>query len=275
MRIAVLGPKGTYSCVAADKYNSSYDKIYCRNFNEVFKALNEDTIGLIPYENSLDGFVQQCMDLLVSNDCTIIDELYLPISFKALGRVKSPNDIKRIFVQFKSKGQCLNFINQYPNADCLLTDSNMLSLERLENGIDGDIAIVPTHSKNKEFPFVIEDVTDSKYNQTRFLVIKKNKESFDIDFKTIKSTIVVTSINDRIGMLYEILGIFYKNNINLISIVSRPTKDEIGKYHFFIEVAGYDNKDILLKTIEEIKKNKDLRIRVLGIYENKDQTHSV
>ena len=70
---------------------------------------------------------------------------------------------------------------------------------------------------------------------------------------------------DRPGILYDILKAFYNNNINLVSIMSRPTKKNMGTYNFYIELSGdIEEKDIILKTIDEIKMNYDLKL--LGIY---------
>ena len=274
MKLATLGPIGTYASIAADIYDKNIEKLYFRSINEVFKAIDKDVYGIIPYENSLDGFVQQSMDLLISEKCQIIDELYLPVTFSVVGNVNRMEEIKRIFVQFKAKGQCLNFINQIPYAEIMNTESNMISLEEVKKGIFGDVAIIPTHSYDDSFPFGIKDVTDAKNNQTRFLVIKQRDQIEIHKGNHIKATIVVTAINDRPGMLYDILGCFYKKSINLVSIVSRPTKSEIGKYHFFIEIAFDNNIHMIEEAISEIKKNNDLKIIVLGIYENKDQNHS-
>lgn len=274
MKLATLGPIGTYASIAANIYDYDIEKLYFRSINEVFKAVNEDIYAIIPYENSLDGFVQQSMDLLINDRFQIIDELYLPVTFSVVGNVNKEEEIKRIFVQFKAKGQCLNFINQFPNAAIMNTESNMISLEEVKKGIHGDVAIIPTHSYEDTFPFGIKDVTDAKNNQTRFLVIKQ-RDKIELQKEGhIKATIVVTAINDRPGMLYDILGCFYQKSINLVSIVSRPTKSEIGKYHFFIEIAFDNNIHMIEEAIEEIKKNNDLKIIVLGIYENKDQNHS-
>lgn len=269
MKLAVLGPKGTYSDIAANEYNPNIEKEYFRSISEVIKSINDSRYAIIPYENSLDGFVSNSMDLLISEGCQIIDELYLPISFSVVGNVSREEDIKKIYVQFKAKGQCLNFINQHSDACIVITESNMISLESLKDNNYGEVAIIPSHSFSNDYPFGIYDVTDSTNNQTRFLVIKPQGELIINKFHNVKATIVVTSINDRPGQLYDILGAFYKNNINLVSIVSRPTKNEIGKYHFFIELEGLDNTEQIFSTIEFIRRDKDVFVELLGVYENR------
>ena len=98
MKLATLGPIGTYASIAADIYDKNIEKLYFRSINEVFKAIDKDVYAIIPYENSLDGFVQQSMDLLISEKCQIIDELYLPVTFSVVGNVNRMEEIKRIFV---------------------------------------------------------------------------------------------------------------------------------------------------------------------------------
>ena len=93
MKLATLGPIGTYASIAADIYDKNIEKLYFRSINEVFKAIDKDVYAIIPYENSLDGFVQQSMDLLISEKCQIIDELYLPVTFSSVGHVNRMEEL--------------------------------------------------------------------------------------------------------------------------------------------------------------------------------------
>lgn len=61
------------------------------------------------------------------------------------------------------------------------------------------------------------------------------------------------------------MGIFAKNNINLTKIESRPSKEGIGKYIFFMDFEGHrENNEIknILNTIED----KVVYIKILGSY---------
>ena len=73
--------------------------------------------------------------------------------------------------------------------------------------------------------------------------------------------------NNKPGVLMRILQVFYVNNINIVAIMSRPTKECMGTYNFFIEVqADKSEKDNIFKTIEKI--NKSHIVKILGVYSN-------
>lgn len=275
MKVAVLGPKGTYCDVARKEINDSFVPVYYPSIHDSFMGFmkNETEYCILPYENSLDGFVQNSMDLLLTEDIQITEEIYLPISFSLVGNVDAISEIERLFVQFKTKGQCLELIQGLPMKNLYLTESNILSLEEVKKGRKGDAAIIPNHSlRDNHFAFVKKDVMDKKNNSTRFLVIKKGVSP--CPKKNVKSLLIISSLNDRPGMLYDILGIFYKKNINLISIVSRAQKSEIGKYNFYIEISVSDVK-VIHEVMDSLQTFKDIRVFNRGIFENKDKLHSI
>ena len=138
----------------------------------------------------------------------------------------------------------------------------------------GAAAIVPKHIAQKEQGrFVVDSVTDSDKNHTRFLVITKG----DVDSKRVESVkewrddtkvripVYIMPNTERPGILFEILKTFSDNQINLISIMSRPTKQELGTYNFYIEIDGYHSQlEVILDSLEHIKSFN--HIKVLGIY---------
>ncbi len=276
MKIAVLGPMGTFCDVAAKTYNDTFERIYYKTINESFNALiNKETeFAILPYENSLDGFVQNSMDLINNDNIKIIDEIYVPVSFSLVGNVNNDEEIKKIYVQFKAKGQCCNYLNTHTNVDIYLTESNIISLLEAKKGKYGEASIVPTHALDDSFSYKVLDVTDSKTNQTRFIILTRNDFNCEEHNENIKANIIVTAIKDHPGMLYQLLGIFNENKLNLISIVSRPTKDEIGKYHFYIEITGNNNLNDMKYTIGKIRESQDVLVKLLGIYPNKDKIRS-
>ncbi|MCE7699760.1 MAG: prephenate dehydratase [Methanobacterium paludis] len=270
-KIATLGPRGTFSEIAAQTYikNSKCNAeiIFCPTITKVFNAAEKECdISIVPIENTLDGHVQISLDLLLKSDLKIVNELILPIQFAFVANCIEKDDIKKIYAQFKTQGQCYSFLEQFPNIRLITTDSNGESFERVKDGIQGEGAIVPinTISDNKDFPFCIENVTDSVENETRFLVLSK-KHSQYIPNKKYKTSIAIMNAGNQPGILYNILNSFYQKNINLTSIMSRPTKKGLGEYYFFIDVDGrYPEDNNIKKVIEDISK-KNI-VKVLGSY---------
>ncbi|MCR5349500.1 MAG: hypothetical protein K6E20_00755 [Acholeplasmatales bacterium] len=270
-KIAVLGPKGTYSDIAALKYiklnkDCEYEIEYYKSIINAIKQIDDNTISVVPFENSLDGFVTESLDQIIFNHLTIRYQLKLSIDFAFVGNSKNIEDIDTVYVQFKAYGQCLDFItaNKFK---CIKTESNIESLNLALKGAKNVGAIIPMHALNKDdFECVLTHVQDKKNNETRFFVVDNNKKKNEItnDFE---ASISFTSIKDRPGILYTILKEFYDKHINLKSILSRPDRSMMGKYNFYIEVSSkYEDKDKFLELIKSLKDTDDFKVKVLGIY---------
>jgi prephenate dehydratase len=271
-KLAVLGPAGTFSELAAKKYIKNIDNnMEIEFYSTITKAFNavgkECEFGIIPIENTLDGYVQVALDLLAQSDLYIVKELVIPIQFAFLGNASELSEIKKIYAQFKTQGQCCNFLEQLNSTKIITTESNGESYEAAKVGVVGEGAIVPQYllNKEKEFSLNIENVTDSKDNHTRFIVLSKNPPKHD-HRKTYKTSIVIMDAkDDKPGILARVLNEFASRDINLTSIISRPTKIGLGKYYFFIDVEGnYDRDENIRQAINKISENNV--VKVLGAY---------
>ncbi len=286
MKIAVLGPKGTFSDKAYMEYESlvmtddsqlknALEPIYYPSIDEVFAAVcpGECEMGIVPVENTLDGYVQRTLDLLLEKDVHIIDENQVKVQFSLLGNVSSLAEIEKLYVQFKSNGQCRNFINSLSGIKIVTTESNMESYYNLGDE-KGSAAIVPKHiAVGEQGRFVVDNVTDADNNHTRFLIVKKgrvDKERIETikssdSSKKVRMPVYIMPATERPGILFEILKSFSEKQINLISIMSRPTKQELGTYNFYIEIDGnHDQLDDIMDTLDNISKFND--IKILGVY---------
>lgn len=267
-RLAVLGPKGTYSDIAKDSYiktiNKEFEIVYYPSILKTGLAVDDNTIAILPFENTLDGFVLESMDVIIKNNLHISSQLKLDIDFAFISNAKSIDDVKEVYCQFKAYGQCLDFISSH-SFNIITTQSNMESFELLMNKNETFGAIIPLHVLHgKSFNTTILHIADSKSNQTRFFVVEKNASTCLDEF--LNMSIVITAIEDRPGILFDILKQFHDFGINLKSILSRPMKTEMGKYKFYIE-CEITNKQ--LNSVEKLQKKLDtdkLMSNVLGIY---------
>lgn len=302
MDIAVLGPKGTFSDRAYLDYDRMYSErhgehlnpVYCATIDDVFEHVSQKgntsklcDMGIVPIENTLDGYVLRTLDLLLEKNIFVIEENMIAVQFFCVGNASSKDNIKKLYVQFKANGQCRNFISSLNNSSIITTESNMDSYYKIGNE-KGTAAIVPSHIANGATnEFIKNNVTDSDNNHTRFVIFKRgdnyvneiskardiiessNEHKSISDTTKVRIPVCIMPACDRPGVLYEIVKIFYENQINLISIISRPTKEHMGHYNFYIEIDGlYNRLDTILEAIEVLKKTN--YIKILGIYnENK------
>lgn len=266
MKIAVLGPKGTFSESAGIQYlkerETEGEILYFSSIGETVKSLRYPSVDLavVPLENSSDGYVQETLDLLLKEEVCIVNQVEIPIRLKLMGNVDSLEGIRNLYVQFKAKGQCRNLIRSLKGVSLIVTESNVDAFLRLKACRPGDAAIVPSHLSAEGVPFVLDDVGDHSSNFTRFVVLRKGKFSSG---KGKKISLFVLPETDRPGVLFSILEKFARAGINLTSIMSRPRGGKIGAYNFYLE-AEVGDESALDKALAGLKRETD--VRILGIY---------
>jgi prephenate dehydratase len=271
--IATLGPAGTFSDQVAKEFRRSLRGDiainYCNSIKKVFKAVSDGCdYGIVPIENLSEGFIPLVLDLLVTSRLRIIGERIIPINFSCISSLADTRDIEKLFVQFVSRGQCSEFIESLgEHVEIVTTDSNTLALTRMTGDPGKSAAIVPSHFVGPgDFPLVITNINDYPNNQTRFFVLTgENTNTPDCTSPGCKTSLIIINDDDHPGLLEKILSAFSKQHINLLAITSRPTKEQFGKYHFFIGLAGSQNDIRVINALEEI--GKISRVKILGSYE--------
>ena len=267
-KLAVLGPKGTYSDIAALKYisdnNLDLEVEYYPNILRTALALNGDNLAILPFENTLDGFVMESLDLIINSNYHIISQVKLNIDFAFVSNAKNIDDVNKVYCQFKAYGQCIDFISEY-KFNIIRTQSNSETKELFDKDDSICGAIIPMHLlENTNYNIVIPHVSDRENNETRFFIVSKNNEEDELK-EIIDASIVIVSTKDRPGMLFDILKEFHDANINLKSIMSRPLKTEMGKYKFYIECNLKREELNELKALVN-KLNSIYTVNLLGAY---------
>ena len=268
-KIAYLGPPGTFTEEALDKYielgklADSVEKIPYANMGEVIKSVDrgETEEGIVPIENSLEGSVNVTLDYLTfESEAKIIREITIPIKHSLISTEKiSPAGIKKIISHPHATAQCKNYINTYlKHAEIIAANSTAEAIKILKKEENG-IAAIGTRTAAGIYGLKIiqNDIEDNKENKTRFVFIGNNIQPKTGSDKT---SIVCFLKQDRPGSLFNILKEFAERDINLTRLESRPAKKDLGDYVFSIDLDGhlhdrevYDAIDVLRKTVYLVK----------------------
>ena len=110
---------------------------------------------------------------------------------------------------------------------------------------------------------MVENIADYKNNETRFVLVRKDAAGYD-ESKTYKTSLLIFEGADKPGVLSGILSGFSSRGINLMSIMSRPTKEMLGRYHFFIDIEGHYSEGRIKEALTEI--GKENTVKLLGSY---------
>lgn len=245
-----LGPQGTFTEEAAILYDSSLNRISEPTILRVGQAVieNKQSIGIIPIENSLEGPVTYSQDLLINNPTLSIEgEVILPINHYLITKPStSIKEIEYVYSHPQSLGQCKNYLQtHFPEAEQIASLSNATAVTTMLNDTRNSAAIGPQRTADI-YNGVIRDskIQDQGNNETRFIILSHSDHKFTGNDKT---SICISFKEDKPGSLYEVLGVFAAESINLTKIESRPTKEILGRYHFLIDCLGH-REDQVLKT---------------------------
>lgn len=261
--ISFLGPKGTFTHEAASIL--SEDLIpYC-TIPAVMESVanNETELGVIPIENSIEGPVGITLDSLAHKyDLKIFKEIIIPINQNLIVNPGSTmDDIEDVYSHAQAIAQCQEFITENQ-----IQPHYAVSTARAAKDIIGYKSKAAIGNAKTVELYDLEilkaNIQDTDNNETRFIVVSNNDhEPTGRD----KTSIIFSIYEDRPGGLYNILGIFQKNNINLTKIESRPSKKGLGKYMFFVDFNGHRKDSVVQNIIDEIAENTYF-LKVLGSY---------
>lgn len=110
-------------------------------------------------------------------------------------------------------------------------------------------------------PVIAENIANNLNNYTRFLILSKTKSPETENDKTS----IIFSIKHEPGSLHRIIENFYKNNVNLTKIESRPTRTNIWEYNFYVDFEGHEKNSQISEMLDKIKQ-ETLFMKVLGSY---------
>ncbi len=278
MKLGYLGPIGTHTQRAAEKYKSRvagrnpaatpYTTIPASSIPALFNALRTKSVEsiMIPLENSHEGVVQASMDLLVSSDCYIQEEIVLEIRQDLVAQKGVEiTAITDIISHPQAIAQCSHFLQKsFPDARIHVAESTAAAAQRILDQENATWAAIGSPALTDAYPLqsLATNIQDSENNQTRFVVVSNHiadKTGQD------KTSIVFSIKKDQPGGLYDILESFATRHINLTHIASRPSKTMLGEYRFFVDCEGHIG-DTTVASALSIIKAKCAMFKLLGSY---------
>jgi len=269
MRVAVLGPEGTFTEMAAlQQFGSSVDIVQQSRIDQVFSSVETGDVnyGVVPVENSTEGVVSATADLLVSTSLVIAGEIYLPIHQALLGRQSDLRQLKTVYSHAQSLSQCrLWLLENLPGVEIESVSSNA-EAARLASQRDDCAAIAGENAAMQYGLNVLAShIEDHKNNTTRFLVLSKEEVAPSGKDKTS----LLMSCRNEPGSLFKLLQPMHDHGISMLKIESRPSKIKRWEYLFFVDIEGHRDDEAIACALLEVEKAAGY-FRVLGAYPSAD-----
>lgn len=273
--IAYLGPEGTYcneaALVFADKLGApDAELLPCASFTEVFEFVErgKSTFGVVATENALEGPVTATLDNFAFNSSAqILGVHVLDIHHCLITHPKATRDgIISIVSHVQALGQCRRFITrEFPSIATVPVSSTAESVKAAM--ADPTCAAIATRFAADLYGGIVidDDIEDRLGNQTSFALIGRQGASSPLVGNRYKTSIALFMQQDRAGTLNMILSEFAYAGVNITMIQSRPTKQALGDYMFFLDLDGRAD-DPALQTALNCLRLKLREVKVLGTY---------
>ncbi len=263
--VAYLGPEGTFTQQAAIKhFGSAVKTVPAATINDIFNAVENGNcqFGVVPVENSTEGVISHTLDRFLNSPLKICGEVEIRVHQNLLGLVDSLDDVTEVFSHQQSLAQCRQWLDNYlPNAKRIAVNSNT-EAARLASTHKQTVAIAGIVAAEIYRLNIIEkNIEDEANNTTRFIVIGQQISSSTGNDKTS----LVVSTGNQPGALHRILEPFARLNIGMVHIESRPSRQGLWDYVFFIDIEGHSEDENVAKALLLLEDNVNM-LKLLGSY---------
>ena len=267
IRVAYLGPQGTFSEQAARKqFGQAVEAEPAPSIDEVFRSAESGAtqFAVVPAENSTDGVVGRTLDLLLTTPLAICGEIELRVRQNLLSRLPKLAAVKRVYSHAQSLAQCNGWLNQnLPNAERIQVSSNAEAARRASKEKGAAAIAGEAAAALYKLKVLGSGIEDDPNNTTRFLVLGRVEPAPTGRDRTS----LVMSAENKPGSIHALLSPLAANGVSMSRIESRPAKARSARweYVFFIDVEGHQSDSKVASAIAELKVRAPF-LKILGSY---------
>lgn len=252
VRVAFQGERGAFGDEAVSIYFGEQSRgektgtrpqpepVPYRAFADVFRAVaaGEVDFGLVPVENSQAGSINEVYDLLRQHDLFVAGEISHPVNHCLLclpGQQLS--DIYRVISHPQALAQSDVYLREL-GVEIVATYDTAGSAKMIrEENLQG-VAAVASASAGQlyELEILARGIQTIKDNYTRFIVLSREPAP---RAPGEAKTMLVMATAHQPGSLHQCLGVLAAQNINVLKLESRPSRQRIWEYVFYLDFEGH------------------------------------
>lgn len=265
LQVAFLGPEGTFTQQATFKhFGHAVRTEPVTAIEDIFQSVEDGhcQFGVVPIENSTEGVITHTLDRFVISPLKICGEVEIRIEHNLMANVAELTEITEIFSHKQSLAQCRKWLDKkLPGIRCTEVSSNA-EAARIAASRRGAAAIAGLIAADiYNIPVLQQGIEDEEDNTTRFVIVGK----LDTTSTGSDKTSLLISTKNHAGALYSILEPFAKYDISMSKIESRPSRQGLWDYFFFVDVNGHQTDKNIALALAELESNATT-IKILGSY---------
>ena len=254
IRVAFQGERGAFGDEAVRAYfGAQATPLPFRSFADVFRvvAMGEVEHGLVPVENSQAGSINEVYDLLRQHDLFVVGEIGHPVNHCLLclpGQQLS--DITRVISHPQALAQCDVYLREL-NVEIVATydtagSAKMVREENLRN-----VAAIAAAGAAElyELEILARTIQTVQDNYTRFIVLGREPAPRR---EGQAKTMLVMATTHQPGSLHKCLGVLAKHAINLLKVESRPSRQRLWEYVFYLDFEGHRDDPLVKSALADL-----------------------
>ncbi len=268
MRIAYCGTEGAFAHIAAGKMFVGAIRVPYGDFTSAYRAVEagECDAAVLPIENSYNGEVGQVTDLLFSGSLYVSEVIDLAVSHDLLvvpgTRIE---DICEVVSHPQALAQCAEYIrnNGWNTAEY---SNTALAAKYVAEKKEKTVAAIASEEAAEVFGLEVlaRNINASRNNTTRFAALSR-VESHRHSKRMGEHFILLFTVKHEAGALAKAIDIIGRYGFNMRTLRSRPMKDLLWQYYFYVEAEG----DVYTEAGEWMMRELGLfcdRLKLAGTY---------
>ena len=267
-KIYFQGTFGAYSHLAALSIDPKAEILPCKTFDDCFNKASEepDSRIIIPESNRITGNIG-IEYLIFKHRLNIYKEHFQKIEHNLLGQPGAKlEDIKEVYSHAQGLSQCSKFIKENDLAEHIRADTAG-SAEMISKTKDIKQSAIASSLSAEIYGLEVikKNIENESGNLTRFLVMGKNISQPEFKDKTYITSFLF-KLKSKPAALYQSLGGFAINGVNLTKLQSYPEKNSFDSYFFLCDLDGHIEDPKVQKSLEELGLHCE-DFHVLGVFE--------
>ncbi|MBR2953046.1 MAG: chorismate mutase [Clostridia bacterium] len=267
MTVAYSGVEGAFANIAAQRIFPSARCFPYADFKTAYRAVEKGECDcvVLPIENSFNGDVGNVLDLAFFGSLYINGVYEAEVVQNLLGvKGASLSDVRKVISHPQALGQCATYIEKH-NFETENAVNTAIAAKSVAEMNDKSIAAIGSVKAAEQFGLQVlsEKINDSGANTTRFAVFSRsNRNPTPLD----ERFIMLFTVKNTAGSLGEAISVIGQHGFNLKALKSRPTKELVWDYFFYVEGEGNINSEqgkAMLTQLKECCSN----LKIVGSYE--------
>lgn len=268
MKVAYCGTEGAFAHIATNKLFPTARKLAYGDFAAAYAAVEcgECDIAVLPVENSYNGEVGQVTDLMFSGSLYVNAMFELAVSQDLLALPGAAvSDIKEVISHPQALGQCADYIREHGFIQREYTNT-ALAAKYVSEHKDKNVAAIASAEAAEIFGLKVlaRNINASRSNTTRFAVFSRSEHRHTTSEMGVH-TVLLFTVRNEAGALAKAIDVIGKHGFNMRTLRSRPMKELLWQYYFYVEAEGNISTEEGAAMLRELENYCD-RLKSLGTY---------